>query len=808
MKDSRLAAIAVILGVAALYAALYHDLLSGESLFVHDSIVYIGEVYYTIESFMRGTVPLWDPYTLTGTPHYPHISWSEMLVPFVYPLLALRKLGLIDTLTTFVYMRLLILAIFAAGAYFLFRHITKNRIAAAIAGGVLLFASAPIYSLQPYVIFHFLIPFAILFFLLFVENLENKRRYLYLFCFVFIFGIGMNVTAPVALAFNLVFFFLTLMALGIIPLKTITNRLGDKKLLVSSAIAVFALLLMSGPMLALYKDSVRGEIFPHHRMVLKNWGVYKKIVATDVAEDVLSDRFNEAKGVYSSTGNIVNLLYPDFYMSYFSERQDYFKKKERISEILMFIGIVPFVLALIGLIYGTSRYRWVALIMLIVVGINLISLRSVVSSPNFLQKFFNFLFPPLKIVEAREVFGAAFLFYLCMLLAIGLKEFFENASFRDSASRKFKGVLIVIGATLCIKTVITVFVLKEPFYASRTDLISIALLIFFGAALYLHAKGILSRPVFFALFFSFLFSDLAVYNYAVKSYVLKPNSLKAYLEKETRDDDQGFEYRRSLFADFNIAYGDAMLRKKGAMTGAGGYEYQLFTTKRYYDVLTNVPVENQFMLNGMVYPIIRIFPVQNVRFMKNKTEALNTLAAASLGDLRDNLYLEDASIQTGKTPSQERLKRFSDFEDLKRLTKKDLKKTFAAFTRGNAALMKKGRDNASITSDARTAVKVIDFSSNRIRLSAITDEDAYLLYNDGWSKYWRAFDNGKKTPIYIANYNSKAVYLSKGVHLIEFVYRPTHYETGLILYGAGLLISLTLAIIFYVKSRATVDGSM
>ncbi|MBI5236768.1 MAG: hypothetical protein HY886_11060 [Deltaproteobacteria bacterium] len=462
-------------------------------------------------------------------------------------------------------------------------------------------------------------------------------------------------------------------------------------------------------------------------------------------------------------------------------------------------------LALIGIIYGTSRHRWAALIMLVIVGINMISLKSIISSPNFLQKFFNFIFPPLKMVEAREVFGGAFLLYLCILLAIGLKEFFENPSFRDPASRKFKGVLAVTGATLCVKTVITVFVLKEPFYASKIDLISIALLFFFGGALYMHAKGMLSRQVFFALFFIFLFADLAVYNDAVKFHALKPNQLSAYLEKETRNDDQGFEYRRSLFADFDIAYGDAVLRKKVALTGGGGFEYQLFTTKRYYDVLTNVPVENQFALNGLVYPIVRVVPKENAHFIGKKNDVLDTLAKGSLDDLRDNLYLEDASAQAGKTSSSAPLRRFSDLEDLRGLTKKNLKKAFADFSRDNEAIMNDGFNNASVENTAKAGIKVLVFSSNRLLLAAVADKDAYLLYNDGWSKYWRAFDNGAETPVYVANYNSKAVYLSKGEHVIEFVYRPTHYMVGLVLYITGLFISLTLAIIFYFRLRTTKD---
>jgi len=59
--------------------------------------------------------------------------------------------------------------------------------------------------------------------------------------------------------------------------------------------------------------------------------------------------------------------------------------------------------------------------------------------------------------------------------------------------------------------------------------------------------------------------------------------------------------------------------------------------------------------------------------------------------------------------------------------------------------------------------------------------------------------------LYIANYNSKAVYLSKGRHRIEFVYDPVHYKRGLLMYAIGLSLSTCITAFLYARRRRGAD---
>ncbi len=110
----------------------------------------------------------------------------------------------------------------------------------------------------------------------------------------------------------------------------------------------------------------------------------------------------------------------------------------------------------------------------------------------------------------------------------------------------------------------------------------------------------------------------------------------------------------------------------------------------------------------------------------------------------------------------------------------------------------------SLLNTALYTLKVEEFSPNDIIISVKTITDGYLYYADGWSKYWQAFDNGKEIPVFVANYNSKAVFLDKGDHLVRFVFNPRHYRIGLAAYYAGLVISIGIIIFLLVKNRNAV----
>jgi hypothetical protein len=69
-------------------------------------------------------------------------------------------------------------------------------------------------------------------------------------------------------------------------------------------------------------------------------------------------------------------------------------------------------------------------------------------------------------------------------------------------------------------------------------------------------------------------------------------------------------------------------------------------------------------------------------------------------------------------------------------------------------------------------LEVTGYSFNRISLEAVVEETggAWLYYADAYHPGWRAFVNGKETPVYRANLAFKAIRLDAGRHQVRFEY--------------------------------------
>lgn len=88
-------------------------------------------------------------------------------------------------------------------------------------------------------------------------------------------------------------------------------------------------------------------------------------------------------------------------------------------------------------------------------------------------------------------------------------------------------------------------------------------------------------------------------------------------------------------------------------------------------------------------------------------------------------------------------------------------------------------------------------SQTSLKLSTKTDRDSILVYNDSFYPGWSAKVNGVKTPIYPANINSKALLLPRGENLVEFSYFPKFFILGLVV----SLITTILAIILFIAEK-------
>jgi len=78
-------------------------------------------------------------------------------------------------------------------------------------------------------------------------------------------------------------------------------------------------------------------------------------------------------------------------------------------------------------------------------------------------------------------------------------------------------------------------------------------------------------------------------------------------------------------------------------------------------------------------------------------------------------------------------------------------------------------------------LEIVKYSPNEINIKTEVEKDSLLFLSDSYYDAWKAFQDGKEIPIYRANYAFRAVPVNAGSHVIEFSYDPLSFKIGLFL---------------------------
>lgn len=112
--------------------------------------------------------------------------------------------------------------------------------------------------------------------------------------------------------------------------------------------------------------------------------------------------------------------------------------------------------------------------------------------------------------------------------------------------------------------------------------------------------------------------------------------------------------------------------------------------------------------------------------------------------------------------------------------------------------------------DSGASVKLSKYGLNDIHYVSNNNREGLAVFSDIWYPYgWKAYVDGKETPIIRANYVLRALRLPPGNHKIDFVFHPQKFYVGNTLAGISsfLLYALLVgAIILAFRSRKTLDG--
>ncbi len=75
-------------------------------------------------------------------------------------------------------------------------------------------------------------------------------------------------------------------------------------------------------------------------------------------------------------------------------------------------------------------------------------------------------------------------------------------------------------------------------------------------------------------------------------------------------------------------------------------------------------------------------------------------------------------------------------------------------------------------------VSITKYTPDRIVCEVNLSAPGFLVLSDNYHPDWKVFVDGKEDKLYIADYTLRAVYLPKGEHKVEFIYKSHAFQTG------------------------------
>lgn len=116
--------------------------------------------------------------------------------------------------------------------------------------------------------------------------------------------------------------------------------------------------------------------------------------------------------------------------------------------------------------------------------------------------------------------------------------------------------------------------------------------------------------------------------------------------------------------------------------------------------------------------------------------------------------------------------------------KTDLRKTVVVETK-----------EAALSSDTQGIASITEYQPSSVTISTKTTGPALLFLSDSYYPGWRAFVDSVETPIYRANFVFRAVKVPEGAHTVRFLYDPLSWKLGLMVSGIGLVVTTFLVLL-------------
>jgi len=431
-------AIIGILATAFLIYTMKSMLLFGETTLAHDNLLWNYPVFqFFAENIINGHFPLWNPFSHAGEPFYPIIGQMRLLEPITLLIIYLGKFISNDIVMLFNWNRFILSIIMACGVYIVLRRFANHLFIRLSLIPILLYSSFMLGSFrQDAILNQFLwLPF-VAHFLLRIIYYKDYRWHNWLLLAGLI-GLNWQSYFFTGTWIFLLFFFIGLL---FFRRDLLIELFKAKKVVLKISLLFVIILAMAMPniVLMLEKDKY---VFPARMIDVGSdrsapRGAplqYEAGISSTVVESInMPYSFIIFTGTFSNIWDFIQFISPDGnnYVGWPS-RTGWGKP----SEAYMYIGFLPWAIALLGFVAG--RHDMKRVWMLLAGGFGLLML----GPAGGLHKLLYYIYPPMWFVRHTHTFVLFFIFAILYFYVLGLNRIFSTWDRSVFESNTFTGIL-------------------------------------------------------------------------------------------------------------------------------------------------------------------------------------------------------------------------------------------------------------------------------------------------------------------------------------------------------------------------------
>lgn len=706
-----------------------------------------------IESLVNFTPPIWNPYSGSGSPLAANFQ-SGAFYPFNIIFAVFTSLfktnGFLTAWNIYIFLIPFLSSIFS------FQFLKQKKL-----DNVSAFFGAVIFSLSGYMIVwleygiigHTALWLPLMLFSVDKINLGNSK---------YLIILSISIALSILAGYPQVFIYIFLILIFYVIFNV------QKKYLLQISFAICLGILLSSiqilPSFELLQNSIRG-----------------------VDEGLGSKNFG-----YLPPQNLVTALFPDIFGN---PATGNFKAAESYNDTAFYIGILPLVLSFIAVSQKKNRE--------IIFFLTAAIFSLIISVVNPLSKFIYLNIPGLSGgVPGRALI--IFDFSISIMAAYGLDFLIKNK--KNLPKKLIFPFLIIIFLIIFVwlsvyKILSDIFSIQDFAVAKRNLILPTFIFILCSVLIGLFLK--FKKTAFLLLIviltaFELIRQGIKYNSFSPSSYFYPKNEITDFLIKNAKYD----RFLGTIPSNMNIVYSlyspetyDAMVLKRyseflGIINNKkpqAGSRYASILGEEY-GWFANRLRDNYFLIN-LLAPKYIIFNYHAAKeepdpyLIGFPTDKYRLVLQSNKNQIYENLFsfprtflVYDYKKETDKQKIAEELLSLGD-----NLRKKVILEEDIAYQKPNEV------------KDEGTAV-IEDYQSANIKILVNAPQNAILFLSDNYYPGWKAYVDNKETKIYRADYTFRAILVPKGLHQINFEYRPNSFKIGLVITAISVLALALLAI--------------